>query len=349
MITIKDIANKAKVSPTTVSRVLNKDDTLSVTEDTRKRIVSIASELGYKTIQRRKLNQQQESQKELLHIGVILCQTLEEEMDDKYFLSIRQGIEKESLNQGKIKTQIIRLNDLSSGFSLNNFDGLIVVGRLSKESLEYISDQMKNVVYINHSPNEAKYDSVVIDFKQATEQALKHLLDLGYQRIGYIGGREKEHHFGQQIEMEDMRKVTYDDTMKQKGYDHSGDSYISEYRMSEGYRMMGQAIEKGDLPEAFFIASDPMAVGALRALQENNLRVPDDVAIVGFDDVELAKFASTPLTTVKVYTEEMGKTSVKLLLDRLNGRHMPLKVVVPTELVIRESCGKYNKGPNINT
>src|SRR5699024_338771 len=203
----------------------------------------------------------------------------------------------ESMNRGRMMTQIIRLNGLFTGTSLNNFDGLIVVGRLSKESLAFISDQMSNVVYINHSPNEAKYDSVVIDFKQATQQALQHLLDLGHQRIGYIGGREIEHHFGQQVEIEDMRKVTYDQVMKQNGHGYSGDSYISEYRMSEGYRMMRQAIEKGGLPEAFFIASDSMAVGALRALQENNLRVPKDVAIVSFDDIELAKFASTPLTT----------------------------------------------------
>jgi len=349
MVTIRDIANKAKVSPTTVSRVLNKDDTLSVAEDTRNRIVAIANELGYKKILKRKMNHHQEMQREQLQVGVLLCQSLEEEMDDKYFLSIRQGIEKESMDRGGMMTQIIRLNDLSSGTSINNFDGLIIVGRLSMESLEFISNQMSNVVYINHSPNEAKYDSVVIDFKQATQQALQHLLDLGHQRIGYIGGREIEHHFGQQVEIEDMRKVMYDQMMKQNGYYHAEDSFIGEYRMSEGYRMMRQAIEKGRLPEAFFIASDSMAVGALRALQENNLHVPDDVAIVSFDGVELARFASTPLTTVKVYTEEMGKTSVKLLLDRLDGRKMPLKVVVPIELIIRESCGKFNNDPHINT
>ena len=347
MVTIKDIANKAKVSSTTVSRVLNKDKTLSVAEDTRKRIVSIAEELGYQTVQKRKDKQKQEGQKSELQIGIILCQTLEEEMDDKYFLSIRHGIEKESLSQGKIRTEIIRVHDLPSSLSLKHYDGLIVVGRLSKASLEYISDHMEHVVYINHSPNEAKYDSVVIDFKHATQQALYHLLDLGYRRIGYIGGREKEHHFGEQIDIEDIRKVTYDNTMKEIGHDHLMDSYISEYWMSEGYRMMREAIEKGDIPEAFFIASDPMAIGALRALQEEKLRVPEDVALVGFDDLELAKFASTPLTTVKVYTEEMGKTSVKLLLDRLNGRQMPLKVVVPTDLVIRKSCG-YNQDSHLD-
>lgn len=80
-----------------------------------------------------------------------------------------------------------------------------------------------------------------------------------------------------------------------------------------------------------------MAVGALRALQEANLRSPEDVAIVSFDDIEMAQFASTPLTTVRVHTEEMGRTGVKLLLDRISGRKLPLQVTVPTELVVRES------------
>jgi LacI family transcriptional regulator len=83
-----------------------------------------------------------------------------------------------------------------------------------------------------------------------------------------------------------------------------------------------------------------MAIGALRALQEAKLKVPDDVAIIGFDDIEAAKFASTPLTTIKVHTREMGRIGVKLLLDRLNGRELPLTVKVPTELVVRESCRK---------
>lgn len=82
-----------------------------------------------------------------------------------------------------------------------------------------------------------------------------------------------------------------------------------------------------------------MAIGALRALQEVNLNVPSDVAIISFDDIEAAKFASTPLTTIRVHTMEMGRTGVRLLLDRLKGRELPITITLPTELVIRESCG----------
>lgn len=85
-----------------------------------------------------------------------------------------------------------------------------------------------------------------------------------------------------------------------------------------------------------------MAVGAHRALQELRIKVPNEVVIVSFDDVEMAIFASCPLSTVHVPTELMGWTSVKLLVDRLSGRELPLKVTVPTKFVVRESCGAKN-------
>jgi LacI family transcriptional regulator len=107
--------------------------------------------------------------------------------------------------------------------------------------------------------------------------------------------------------------------------------------MTQGYELMKDAIKKGNLPEAFFIASDSMSIGAMKALQEANLRVPNDVAIASFNDVQMAKFASTPLTSVKVYTEQMGRIGVQLLLDRIAGRELPLKVTVPTKLFIRDS------------
>jgi LacI family transcriptional regulator len=127
--------------------------------------------------------------------------------------------------------------------------------------------------------------------------------------------------------------------MTSMGHYRKDHVFIGEFSMRQGYELMKEAINKGDLPEAFFIASDSMSIGAMRALQEANLRVPEDIAIASFNDVQMAKFASTPLTSVKVYTEQMGRVGVQLLLDRIAGRELPLKVTVPTKLVIRESSG----------
>ncbi|WP_121612413.1 LacI family DNA-binding transcriptional regulator [Mesobacillus foraminis] len=339
MVTIKDIADRTHVSASTVSRVLNNDETISVLDETRERILQAARELGYKTIlERRILQKKKASKKEMVSVGIVLCQNVEEELSDPYFLSIRQGVEAELSSHG-IKTTMFRLRETDADQHVEGLDGLIVIGRLKESALKGARD-LENVVYINHSPDDDLYDSVGIDFEKATEKVLKHFLDAGYKTIGYIGGREKLHLKNESITYEDKRHTTFERVMKEKGMYKEEWVYIDEFTMAHGYELMKKAILSGDLPEAFFVASDPMAIGALRALQEASLQVPEDVAVISFDDIEMARYASTPLSTIRVHTNEMGRIGVKLLLERLNGRKLPLKVTVPTELVIRESCRK---------
>ncbi|PEJ53130.1 MULTISPECIES: LacI family DNA-binding transcriptional regulator [unclassified Bacillus (in: firmicutes)] len=338
MATIKDIAKLSQVSPATVSRVLNNDQKITVLEETRERIIQAAKELGYKTVLERRV-EQQESDKPGISVGILLSKTLEEEMADPYFLTIRQGVEEELLNQGISSTFMFRWNDIGSNHLFKDLGGIIIVGKISERAFKAISDNIENVVYIHHSPDEDLYDSVVIDFVKSTETALMHLFERGYKRIGYIGGVDIEYLKNETVVIEDKRLTTYETLMKERGIYNQKYTFIGEYSMSQGYELMKKAIQQKELPEAFFISSDPMAIGALRALQEANLSVPNDIAIVSFDDIELASFASTPLTTVKVFTKEMGQTGVKLLLDRINGRDIPLKVTVPTKLIVRESSG----------
>ncbi|MDR4315186.1 HTH-type transcriptional regulator EbgR [Niallia circulans] len=340
MATIKEIADKSNVSASTVSRVLNNDRTLTVQAETRERIIRVAKELGYETILERRLKQRKSTFK---RVGIILTQSLDEEISDPYFLSIRQGIEME-LASNRINTVTFRLHETESNQMIEELDGLIVVGRVKETALKAIS-QVENIVYINHSPNEDLYDSVGINFERATEKALKHLVNIGYKRIGYIGGKEREHLKNQKLIIEDKRLTTFERFMKEQNLFEEDSVFIGEYTMAQGYELMQKAIQTSELPEAFFIGSDPMAIGALRALQEVNLNVPSDVAIISFDDIEAAKFASTPLTTIRVHTMEMGRTGVRLLLDRLKGRELPITITLPTELVIRESCGGKKNYP----
>src|SRR5699024_6969212 len=138
---------------------------------------------------------------------------------------------------------------------------------------------------------------------------------------------------------EDLRHKHFMEKMVDNDKAAENHIFTGEFTMSDGYRLMKASLAQGNIPRAYFIASDPMAVGALRALQEEGLSIPKDVAIVSFDDIEMAQFASCPLSTVHVPTELMGRTSVKLLVDRLSGREVPLKVTVPTKFIVRESCG----------
>ncbi|PWU70191.1 LacI family DNA-binding transcriptional regulator [Gracilibacillus dipsosauri] len=344
MATIKDIALRSNVSATTVSRVLNNDQTLSVAPDTRKRILETAKELGYKTVRERRFEQQSAEKTNQIKIGIILCQSLEEELNDPYFLPIRQGIEKECLQHGIHVTELFRIKSFQASQLTDDFDGLIIVGRFRPEAIQNAKEKIKNIVYIDYAPDEETFDSVVIDFEVATSNIIHHLFQNGYQQLGFIGGKQLEHTYTGYTNVEDPREKTFRKMMEQYGTYNPNHVFIGEFTISNGYQLMKKAINRGDLPEAFFIASDPMAIGALRAIQEANLRVPEDIAIVSFDDIEMAQFTSTPLTTIKVYTEEMGRTGVKLLLDKINGRNLPLKVVVPTKLVVRDSCGsKLNR------
>lgn len=342
MTTLKDIAIHAKVSPSTVSRVLNNDETLSVTEETRKNILQVAKELNYIPVKKRGTTKSDKRTKKI-KIGIVLSQSFEEELSDPYFLPIRQGIESECEKQGSIDVEILRLEKMNSSRVRSDIDGLIVIGRVNPEYIKELGIEMDHTVYIDYCPDENKYDSVIIDFKKATDAILDHLFEIGYDRIGYIGGNSLEHFTNQKLELKDYRQIIFEERMKKQEVYNVQDIHIGEFSLIEGYELMKAALEKGNLPNAFFIASDSMAIGALRALQEAELRVPEDVAIVSFNDIEMAKYASIPLTTVRVYTEEMGRMGVKLLLDRIGGREVPLKVVVPTGLIIRESCGSNIK------
>lgn len=345
MITIKDIASRANVSSATVSRVLNDDPTLSVTEETRQRILEVSKELGYTTVRKRR-NVQNLANLNSPRIGIIVAHTLEEVIDgvdDPYFTSIRQGVESECLNRGVFTNKVIRLSENNQKYIVGDLDGLIIIGGISLNFINQLCGHLDNIVFINHSLEEEEYDSVVVDYEKATKSALEHLLSLGYTHIGYLGGKEREQDSGRNLVIEDKRQTTFETMMKSKGLYHADHVHIGEYTMSQGYELMKKVIKKGNLPHAFFIGSDSMSIGAMRALQESNLRVPEDVAIVSFNDVQMAKFTSTPLTTVKVHTEQMGRFGVQLLLDRINGRDIPLKVTVPTKLIIRESCGVNNR------
>ncbi len=334
MATIKEIANIARVSPATVSRVLNYDISLSVAESTRKRIFEIAEELNYKT--RKQRNKIKKVEKRV-KIGLIHWYSQIQELEDPYYLSIRMGIEKECFNK---KIEIITIfkndNDLTAN-ELNDLDGVIAIGKFSNIEVDAFTAYSKNIVFVDFSPNEKMYDSIIIDFRKAVLEVLEYLLSLGHQEIGYIGGRE---YIGKDNKaIEDERETTYYEFMKKNDIYNPDNVHVGRFTSEDGYGLMKKAIEKGGLPTAFFIASDSMAIGAIKALHESNISLPNDISIIGFDDIPTSKYLVPPLSTVKIYTEFMGVTAVGLIRERINeGRGISKKVTIPSELIIRESC-----------
>jgi LacI family transcriptional regulator len=342
MATIKDIAQEAGVSAATVSRVLNNDVTLAVSEETRTRIFSIAEQLQYKPSRLRRMKKEEQLSRQ--QIGLLMWSTLEDEHEDPYFSSIRKGIETRCEELGINIVKVLRGN--SEMQPLNELDGVIVVGSIHDKDVNQLYSNGNRLVFVNHSDELYDYDTVKLHFEQATRAVIKHLRELGHQKIGYIGGNDYIHRLNRQEEgkeVDELRRVFFEKEMRELGlYDEN--YVIKKYWSSNsGYEAMNQMLQQNSRPTACFIGSDPMAVGALRALHEHGLRVPEDMAIVGFDDIEISAFLNPPLTTVRAHTEHMGRMAVQLLLERIEGREAAVHMTINTTLIVRDSCGSSVK------
>lgn len=331
MATIKDIAKASGVSPATVSRVLNHDKTLSVSKGTRQKIFEVAEEMAYVSPKKRK-----KQQAIRYRIGLIHWYTIDQELEDPYYLSIRIGIEKEAIANGVelIKVYAPVTSHLEA---LNEIDGLICIGKFSETEIELFNALTPHLVFVDSSPCEELYDSVIVDFEKAVISVLDHLIQENYQSIGYIGGREFAG--ADRMPIGERREQIFKQHLQEKGLFDERHVYTGRFLAEDGYQLMLDAIASEDpLPESFFIASDSMAVGALRALHEGNISVPNQVAVMGFNDIPTSRFTIPPLSTLRVHKEFMGETAMHLLLERVRDhRIIAKKVIVPTKLVIRQS------------
>lgn len=335
MATIKDIAKKAGVSSATVSRVLNYDETLSVSDDKRKLIFEIAETLDYMPPRKRNVSKLPKK----LKIGLVHWYTMSQELDDPYYMSIRLGIEK-MCYENNIEIVKIFKPDEYDFQKLEAVDGFIAIGKFTDNQIAKIYEKSQNIVFVDSSPQEERFDSVVIDFEKAVTGALDHLWSIGHRNIGYIGGRE---YIGpDHIALGERRESIFKGHMQELGIFDEKNVYIGAFLAESGYRLMKQAIQSSaNLPTAFFVASDSIAIGVLRAIHECGLKVPKDISIVGFNDIPTSKYTVPPLTSIRVHKEFMGETAVELLLERIvKKRTISKKVIVPTALQIRESICK---------
>lgn len=333
MATIKDIAEKAGVSSATVSRVLNYDPTLSVTDQTKKRVFEAAETLDYRKRSVKKYIDQK--------ILIVHWYTEKEELNDLYYLSIRLGIERRCEQLG-IKTEIHFINTIDE-IKSDDFEGIIAVGKFSSKQINQLETFTVPLVFADFNPNEEKFDAVVVDFKKVTEKIIDYFISTDHEEIGFIGGRERVK--GEKEPILDIREQRYKSYMLEKERYNEAFTYTGEFSVDGGYRLMKQAIaDLGEqLPTAFFIASDVLAVGSLRALHEAKIAVPERVSVIGINDISLSKYLYPPLSTVRVYTEVIGETAVDTLVERLEGRKIAKKIYISTKLIVRNSTRAKKK------
>lgn len=329
MTTLKDIAERTQFSVATVSRVLNYDHTLSVGDRTRKSIFQAAEELEYR-------NYKKKIQEKTRKLAIINWYTEQEELDDQYYLSIRLGAEKKAKEMGY---KIERVYQNEEDKMDDDLSGVIAMGKFSEEQVKKIRQKAPYVCFVDCAPEDGLNDSVVADFKQAMHESVDHLLEKGHQKIGVFAGQEM--YSDGSGPRNDPRTSYLKAYLKKKKVFEENFFYEGRFRVDSGRENMEQAIEelgKEELPSAIITGNDAIAIGCLQVLNEHNIHVPQDISIIGFNDIPTAKYLTPSLTTTKVYTEEMGKTGVQLLHERIqNGREVSKHVTLSTSLIERAS------------
>lgn len=332
MPTIRDIAKLAEVSPATVSRVLNMDETLSVADATKQRIFEVAEELNYKPTKKNKIRKQQKS------FGLVSLYSKRKEIMDPYFLSIRMGIERRCKERGAKVTKLYNHEDQFIMSQLKKYDGLIIMGHFSKEEAFEFRRYNSDIVFIDSSPDPNLYDSVVSDINQATKNVVDYFVNTGHQKIGFLGARNWYGWMSDVRNIVDERVVAFTEYMRFKNLYEESFVRIGEFDSASGYEMMQEILSQEERPTAIFASSDLIAVGAMKAIIQRGLKMPDDISLVGFDDIPTADYLTPTLSTTKVHSEMMGCVGVDLLFEKIEGsRSVPVKIMVPTELIIKGS------------
>jgi len=328
MATIKDIAEKSGYSTSTVSRVLNNDQSLSVSDETREKIYEAAEALNYRRKTVRLL---------VKNIAFLYWLTDKEELEDVYFKTMRIEIEK----MARLYNVELITYKISDGIHQipDHIDGFIAVGTFSEKELAYLRSITSNGVFLDTSPDPNHFDSVRPDLPQMTRTTIDFLVEKGHTEIGFIGGTY--HNPNTDEDELDLRERVFRRYMVKKGL--LNEQYIFHRRgfsVDTGYMLMKNAIEQlGDqLPSAFFIAADPIAVGCLQALNEHGIAIPNRVSIISINNISVAKYVSPPLTTFHIDMKEICKNGIQLLLEQVVEKRKLVKTLfIGSELIVRKS------------
>lgn len=329
MATIKEIADKAGVSPATVSRVLNYDHTLAVNNSTKRKIFTIAEELNYKKNKRTR-------KKKNKMIAVVLWYRPNQEIKDTYYYSIRNGIEEQARAYGYSVQTFYHGDDLSS---IEKAVGILVVGsnQFTGDELKKIKSFKKKVVFVGRDSLFENDSCIVSDFHPAIKEIIDYFLSKGQKDIGMLAGDLNDNYDKENLI--DFRFQDFKKYATKLGIFDLDKVFVGKFTPDSGYKILKMAIAEGKrIPAGLVVANDAMAIGALKALREAEIKVPEDVSIISFNDTTAAQFANPSLSSVHVDTHEMGTMGMQILQNLLtNDQQVPYKVVLRTKLILRES------------
>ena len=280
MATIREVAKKAGVSITAVSRILNNDDSFNVSKITKEKVLKVIKQLNYE----RKKNKNRILQS---NISVIKCFDEKIENEDPYFVSLKINLE----NMLKKKVSKVRFFDLEeieklikyneiSNFSLT--DAVIFIGETSKEKLKFFKSLNENIICVDVYDTDNITDYIKFDMRNSVEIVLNYIFKLNHKKIGLLVGRNKV-----VKNLVDFREKYFKEIMVKNGLYREEYLQIGDFSMESGYIMMKEILKLEDRPTAVFCGNDSIAMGAYKAIRENKLKIPEDISIIGFKDFKI--------------------------------------------------------------
>ncbi|MFZ6674900.1 LacI family DNA-binding transcriptional regulator [Undibacterium sp. Xuan67W] len=330
MATMKQVAEKARVSTTTVSHVIN--NTRVVSEDARERVLSVIQELRYipSAVARSLKNDKTHT------LGMMIPNN-----SNPYFAEVIQGIEDESFRLGY---NIILCNSYDDPkkqaaytrvLMEKRIDGLILVSSgIDLELTQLLADEAIPKVLVDREVPGVAADFIEADHEQGGYLATKYLLDLGHRRIACVSGPKTLLPSGDRVS-------GYLRALKEAGIDFNSDYLAhSDFTSQGGFSAFQQLLALPDRPTAIFASNDLMAIGGLCAAQQAGVRIPEELSVIGYDDIALASFSTPPLTTIAQPKYEIGVLTARVLVNRIVNAELPLRrEMLETKLTVRQSTG----------
>lgn len=339
-VSIRDVAKTAGVSVATVSRALSADaDKFSVRAETRQRVLEISEQLGYRP---------NDLARALLHQRTSVIGLVVPDISNPYYAGVVRGVEDIAAASGY---RVVLCNTDRDADKLTRYvdtlvksrvDGLIIAGGATDSSIDPRAFHQYRTRAVLVGRHELAYPSVQIDNVAAAEEVTTHALDLGHTRVAFVAGPFGSHTV--QDRLAGYRKALEANSI---GYDHK---LVEEGELNEesGYRSTLSLLGRRKRPTAMICVNDRIAVGALAALTDYHLPVPEQMTVMGFDDVSISSYLRPRLTTVSIPTYEIGSSAAALLLEQLRTGSDDVEagvVMLPTRLVVRDSCAPPPEEP----
>jgi DNA-binding LacI/PurR family transcriptional regulator len=345
-VTSRRVAELAGVSQTTVSFVLNNVDSANISEETRQRVLEAARSIGYvPDVSARALARGRST-----NIGLVLAQPHAQVFIDEWIPGIITGMTSITRKSGyRILVELVEDGSHPNTY-LNLLRGKEAAGIIvtfntpsEQDIRELLACSIEGFPIISlHYWHDALH-SVSMDKLDGVRRAMEHLIKLGHRRIACITYApvpkilDSYRRLLVYREVLDTAGISYDEALVQNG----------NYDPETGYEAMKSLLELSPLPTALFAMNDVMAFGAMTAIHEAGLRIPEDIAVVGFDDIRLARYSTPALTTVHEPVIEHGRIAGRMIMDLINNKPLEQShVILKTELKIRNSCGHHLRQAN---